>query len=150
VDRALDIDQALGGKCRSEAIRGQRPPAAPRQQVRELRRKTVHCSSARPGLSGGLRRGHTILGDDMATMSTTAAGQAATTSTGTTTPATTLTYGAAPGLRFASVLDGNGGCKDLDWEGVRKWRAEDGVLWVHLERDDSAAQAWLQNDSGLD
>jgi zinc transporter len=80
------------------------------------------------------------LGDGMATMpATTTAAPAAT---------TTLTYGAAPGLRFACVLDGGGGCKDLDC--VRKWRAEDGVLWVHLERDDPAAQAWLRDDSGLD
>jgi len=83
----------------------------------------------------------------MATMSTTAAATAA---AATSTSTASLTYGAAPGLRFASVLDGNGGCKDLDWEGVRHWRAEDGVLWVHLERDDPTANAWLQNDSGLD
>jgi zinc transporter len=80
----------------------------------------------------------------MATMSTAAGADSA------AAMATTLAYGAAPGLRFASVLDGNGGCKDLDWEGVRRWRAEDGVLWVHLERDDPTAQAWLRDDSGVD
>lgn len=72
------------------------------------------------------------------------------TTTAAAAAATTLTYGAAPGLRFASVLDGHGGCKDLDWEGVRRWRPADGVLWVHLERDDPTAQAWLRDDSGLD
>ncbi len=54
------------------------------------------------------------------------------------------------GLRFASILDGQGGCRDLDWAGVRAWRRGDGVLWVHLERDDADAQAWLENESGID
>ncbi|MBL8838451.1 MAG: zinc transporter ZntB [Alphaproteobacteria bacterium] len=63
---------------------------------------------------------------------------------------TSLTYGAVPGLRFACVLDGSGGCIDLDWDGVRRWKAEDGTLWVHLERDDADAQNWLRNDSGVD
>jgi zinc transporter len=54
------------------------------------------------------------------------------------------------GLRFASLLDGKGGCRDLDWAGVRAWRPEDGVLWIHLERDDPGAQAWLEQESGID
>lgn len=62
----------------------------------------------------------------------------------------TLSYGTTPGLRFACLLDGRGGCKNLDWDGVRKWQAEDGVLWVHLERDEPAAQAWLKDESGID
>jgi zinc transporter len=65
-------------------------------------------------------------------------------------PDNTLSYGATPGLRFACLLDGRGGCKHLDWDGVRNWKAEDGVLWVHLERDEPAAQAWLKDESGID
>lgn len=61
-----------------------------------------------------------------------------------------LSYGAAPGLRFACRLDGRGGCDDLDWAGVEAWQRDDGVLWVHLERDSAEAAAWLLQRSGLD
>ncbi len=61
-----------------------------------------------------------------------------------------LQYGQQPGLRFACVLDGHGGCRDLDWPGVDAWKPGDGVLWIHLERDDPQAQAWLRYRSGLD
>lgn len=57
--------------------------------------------------------------------------------------------GAEAGLRFACVLDGRGGCRSLDWAGVRAWQPSDGVLWVHLERVDLAAD-WLRNESGID
>ncbi|MGQ0674884.1 MAG: CorA family divalent cation transporter [Rhodospirillales bacterium] len=61
-----------------------------------------------------------------------------------------LRYGEQPGLRFACVLDGRGGARDLDWPGVEAWKPEDGALWVHLERDDPAAQAWLRARSSID
>ena len=63
---------------------------------------------------------------------------------------TDIKTGAQPGLRFASVLDRKGGCRDLDWDGVRQWRAEDGFLWLHLERDDDTAAEWLRHESGID
>jgi zinc transporter len=49
-----------------------------------------------------------------------------------------------PGLRFAAVLDGRGGCNDLDWSGIARWRRESGFLWVHLERDAPEAQGWVR------
>jgi zinc transporter len=58
--------------------------------------------------------------------------------------------GRGAGLRFACVLDGSGRCRELDWEGVRRWQPEDGVLWVHLERDDPEAQRWVNEESGID
>jgi zinc transporter len=61
-----------------------------------------------------------------------------------------LKYGEQPGLRFACVLDGRGGCNDLDWPGVDAWKPGEGVLWIHLERDDPQAQAWLRHRSGID
>jgi zinc transporter len=61
-----------------------------------------------------------------------------------------LKYGAQAGLRFACVLDGKGGCRDLDWDGIAAWKPGDGVLWVHLERDDPAAQAWVREKAGID
>ena len=46
-----------------------------------------------------------------------------------------MNAGLEPGLRFACLLNGAGGCCDLDWQGVESWRPEDGFLWIHLERD---------------
>ena len=60
----------------------------------------------------------------------------------------TLTYGLMPGLRFACVLDGRGGALQLDWAGIRDWSREDGVIWIHLERDAPEAEAWLRDESG--
>ncbi|HTH15704.1 MAG TPA: zinc transporter ZntB [Magnetospirillum sp.] len=58
--------------------------------------------------------------------------------------------GTHPGLRFAALLDRNGGCTDLDWEGIARWKPEDGFLWIHLERDDPMAAAWVREKSGID
>jgi len=57
--------------------------------------------------------------------------------------------GLEPGLRFACLLDGRGGCRALDWAEVRAWKPRDGVLWVHLERV-PAADAWLRGESHID
>ncbi len=58
--------------------------------------------------------------------------------------------GTQPGLRFAALLDRTGGCIDLDWEGVARWRPENGFLWIHLERDDPTAAQWVREKSGID
>lgn len=54
------------------------------------------------------------------------------------------------GLVNAYVLDGQGGGKPLDWAGVRAWKPEDGLFWIHLQWTEQAAQDWVRNDSGLD
>ena len=54
------------------------------------------------------------------------------------------------GLVFAFALDGNGGGKDLNFEDVRKWRPEDGALWIHLDYTGDAAREWLSDESGID
>lgn len=61
-----------------------------------------------------------------------------------------ITAGNQPGLRFAALLDRHGGCHDLDWDGIARWRPEDGFLWIHLERDDPATEAWIKEKSGID
>lgn len=61
-----------------------------------------------------------------------------------------LTAGLEPGLRFAVVLDGRGGCNELDWKGVSAWRKDQGFLWVHLERDTPEAKRWIQERSSVD
>jgi zinc transporter len=65
-------------------------------------------------------------------------------------PVVDLSYGSAPGLRFACVLDGRGGARQLDWTQLRDWSREDGVIWIHLERDAPEAQTWLRDESGVD
>jgi zinc transporter len=62
----------------------------------------------------------------------------------------TLKYGEQPGLRFACVLDGHGGCYDLGWKEIETWSPQHGVLWIHLERENPHAQAWLREHSGID
>ncbi len=54
------------------------------------------------------------------------------------------------GLVFAFVLDGSGGGKSLDLDGVKKWRPEDGTLWLHLDYTGNDARQWLQDESGID
>ncbi|HYG86542.1 MAG TPA: CorA family divalent cation transporter [Azospirillum sp.] len=64
--------------------------------------------------------------------------------------ATAPEYGVEPGLRFACRLDGNGGSTNLDWSGVTRWQGGDGVLWIHLEREDPATAQWLRCSAGID
>ncbi|MBL8672697.1 MAG: zinc transporter ZntB [Alphaproteobacteria bacterium] len=64
--------------------------------------------------------------------------------------AQTFESGIEAGLRFAYVLDGRGGGREVDWRGVRAWSPADGVLWVHLERDDEATAHWMREAAGID
>lgn len=55
------------------------------------------------------------------------------------------------GLLHAFVLDGRGGASQvLDWDGVARWRPEDGVLWLALDYTRADAAAWLADASGID
>jgi zinc transporter len=54
------------------------------------------------------------------------------------------------GLVHALVLDGKGGAETLDWDGVERWKAEDGVLWLNLDYAGADTQAWLGMRSGID
>lgn len=54
------------------------------------------------------------------------------------------------GLVLSYLLDGKGGGKRLDWEEIRAWEAEQGLLWVHLNRDSADSREWLQHQSGVD
>lgn len=54
------------------------------------------------------------------------------------------------GLVFAGVLDGRGGARPLGWDGVRRWRPSEGVLWVHLDYEHPGSRAWLTRESGVD
>ena len=54
------------------------------------------------------------------------------------------------GLVFAFILDGNGGGKSIDFDGVKKWRPEDGTLWLHLDYTENDAKQWISHDSSID
>ena len=54
------------------------------------------------------------------------------------------------GLIFAFALNGSGGGRQLELDGVKKWRPEDGPLWVHLDYTERSARDWLQDDSGIE
>lgn len=54
------------------------------------------------------------------------------------------------GLIHAYLLDGKGGARSLDWEGVRAWTPADGPLWMNLDYAGPAAVQWLGSASGVD
>jgi zinc transporter len=54
------------------------------------------------------------------------------------------------GLVFAYVLNGKGGGSSVDWEKIRKWDPEQGILWLHIDYADTTAQQWLIKESGID
>lgn len=57
---------------------------------------------------------------------------------------------AEDGLICAYLLDGEGGGQEVGWPAIRSWRAEQGLLWVHLDRIGGETLRWLHEDSGLD
>src|SRR3989338_1159461 len=54
------------------------------------------------------------------------------------------------GLVNAYLLDGKGGGRALDWDGVRTWKPGDGLFWIHLCWPEKQASDWVRNESGLD
>ncbi|MCA9471698.1 MAG: zinc transporter ZntB [Nitrospirales bacterium] len=54
------------------------------------------------------------------------------------------------GLVFAGLLNGTGGMTSLTWDGIQKWCASHGCLWVHLDRLGADSQRWVREESGLD
>jgi zinc transporter len=53
-------------------------------------------------------------------------------------------------LIAAYLLDGQGKGRDFGWAEVRAWEAEQGTLWVHLDRTDPHGQRWLREESGIE
>ncbi|MDA0703608.1 MAG: zinc transporter ZntB [Proteobacteria bacterium] len=54
------------------------------------------------------------------------------------------------GLICAYLLDGKGGGRRLDWDEVRAWKPEEGMVWIHLDRTAPGARRWIEEESGLD
>lgn len=55
----------------------------------------------------------------------------------------------ADGLISACILDGRGSAREVDWPEINAWKPEDGVLWVHLNRDVEESRHWIEDKSGL-
>jgi len=54
------------------------------------------------------------------------------------------------GLVASYLFDGKGGGKQMEWGHIGNWRPDQGVLWVHLNRDSPDSHQWLRDQSGLD
>ena len=54
------------------------------------------------------------------------------------------------GLLYGYLLNGKGGGVSLDWDKVKQWKQEQGVLWLHLEYSNPFVQQWVLHESGLD
>ena len=57
---------------------------------------------------------------------------------------------ATSGLLDALLLDGKGGAKRLDWDGVHSWSPNDVVLWINLDYSLPDAVTWLAEKSKID
>lgn len=53
------------------------------------------------------------------------------------------------GLICAYLIDEQGGGRALDWEEIRAWQPEQGLLWVHLDFTQAGSARWLRDESGL-
>ena len=53
------------------------------------------------------------------------------------------------GLLAGYLLDGKGGGRALVWKEVQSWKPSMGPLWIHLDTQNPAAEAWLRRSSGL-
>jgi zinc transporter len=54
------------------------------------------------------------------------------------------------GLISGFLLDGQGGGTEVGWQAIRDWQPDQGVLWVHLDRNSERACRWVDSESGLD
>lgn len=61
-----------------------------------------------------------------------------------------VSYGQEPGLRFALLLDGQGGCRALTMAELCEWSPQDGIVWFHFERNHPATADWVTTRAGFD
>lgn len=57
---------------------------------------------------------------------------------------------AGPNFLHCCTLNGHGGADPVDPQSIPAQTSGPGALWVHLDVNDEASQAWLQNESGLE
>ncbi len=53
------------------------------------------------------------------------------------------------GLLWACLLDGTGGGREVTWPEVRAADPQDGILWLHFDRQGAESRSWLAAESGL-
>lgn len=54
-----------------------------------------------------------------------------------------------PRFLHSLLLDGHGGARELGAHDVDAWTPADGILWVHVDVNDAAAQRWLTRQEDL-
>ncbi len=54
------------------------------------------------------------------------------------------------GLIRGYLITGDGGARTVDWTAVGDWRADEGLLWIHLDRNEAETSRWVRHESGLD
>lgn len=54
------------------------------------------------------------------------------------------------GLIAAFHLDGNGGGAEIDWHSINARSHDQGLTWVHLDRNSDSTHAWIHEKSGVD
>jgi zinc transporter len=54
------------------------------------------------------------------------------------------------GLLHAYLFDGTGGGHRVEMADVESWTPEQGVLWIHLDYTNEAAQHWIRQNAGLE
>jgi zinc transporter len=54
------------------------------------------------------------------------------------------------GLAHAYLLDGRGGGRPLDWNGVERWTPGDGPMWINLDYSAPDSERWLGQHSQID
>jgi zinc transporter len=47
------------------------------------------------------------------------------------------------------LLDGRGGCREVERHAIDQWRPEDGLLWVHVDRSSERGRQWLRDECGI-
>jgi len=55
----------------------------------------------------------------------------------------------SPNVLHAAILDGKGGCRDIDGAGVAHWSENQGVLWAHIDVAETNASQWVAEHSGI-
>lgn len=54
------------------------------------------------------------------------------------------------GLITGFLLNRKGGGKEIGWPEIETWKPEQGILWVHLDREAEEARRWVRDHSGID
>ncbi len=55
-----------------------------------------------------------------------------------------------PQFLYSTVLDSLGGGRDIDLPEVARWKAGDGLLWLHMDSTDPACEAWIRNQDSIE